>query len=383
VKTTFRLLALFALTVAMLFGVAGDARAQSTGDGAGTAATPRDVPLLLQPSAVKVPALPGDFYQRDNGWMNLAYPPSVDERMEHLVLTATDVKARLALELGQPVLDHVEVRVGRTPEEMAALAGTDLPVPPYATGVAWPALHLVVLSLQSPGSAEAPDLDELVAHELTHVALEDAVLGHHVPRWFTEGLAVHESGEKSWVRTHTLWDATLSRTVLPLADLDRGFPDDNRYEVSIAYAESADFLRFLLRGTDRARFASLVVRVRNGEPFDAALADSYGATLRVLEYEWRKELGERYGYVPVLTGGSVIWVGVVFLMGIGWVRKRKQARAKLAEWEAEERAMETAMAAAKARTLDELGDEQPMGPAIDRKPPVPMVEHEGNWYTLH
>jgi hypothetical protein len=332
---------------------------------------------------VRVPPPPNDFYLRDNGWMKLAYPPSVDERMDRLVLTASDVKARLALELGQPVLDHVDIRVGRTPEEMAALAGTDLPVPPYASGVAWPALHLVVLSLQSPQTAEAPDLDELVAHELTHVALEDAVLGHHVPRWFTEGLAVHESGEKSWVRTHTLWDATLSRTVLPLADLDRGFPDDNRYEVSIAYAESADFVRFLLRGTDRARFASLVARVRGGAPFDGALADSYGSTTRVLEYEWRKELQERYGYVPVLTGGSIIWVGIVFLMGIGWVRKRRQARAKLAEWEAEERAMETAMAAAKARTLDELGEEQPMSATLEQKPPVPMVEHDGTWYTLH
>jgi hypothetical protein len=217
-------------------------------------------------------------------------------------------------------------------------------------------------------------------HELAHVALEDAVAGHHVPRWFTEGLAIHESGEFAFKRWQTLSDAALSNRVLPLSEIDRGFPDDNRYEVSIAYAESADFLRFLLRNADRARFASLVARVRAGTPFDRALSDAYGTDIRKLEFEWREELSKRYSYLPALTGGTLVWVLIVGLMAIGWWRKRRAAKAKLAEWEEEERTIDEAVERARAATRPIQANESAMPVKVAN---LPMVEHDGNWHTLH
>ena len=382
-----RIRLLFAMVLALLGLFSPSARAQAADPQAPPVeSSPRDAPLVLQPSAVKIPALPAGFQTRDAGWLLLEFPASLADRADPLYTEANDVKAHLSDELGQDVLDHVVVRLTRTPEEMASLAPADYPPPRYASGVAYPAMHLVLLTMQAPVGSESPDLDEVFRHELSHVALEDAVNGNHVPRWFTEGLAVHESGEHSMVRTHTLWDATLSRAVMPLSELDRGFPDDNRYEVSIAYAESADFLRFLLRSADRARFVSLVARVRAGSTFDRALADAYGTDLRRLEYEWREELTKRYGYVPVLTGGSIIWVGIVGLMGAGYWRKKRQARAKLAQWEAEERAIDAAVLATKQHANASVA---PPPPEVDptvvvkRAPNLPMVEHDGTWHTLH
>ena len=46
-------------------------------------------------------------------------------------------------------------------------------------------------------------------HELAHIALQDATLGHHVPRWFNEGFAIHASGESRYLRWKTLENATL------------------------------------------------------------------------------------------------------------------------------------------------------------------------------
>jgi hypothetical protein len=138
-------------------------------------------------------------------------------------------------------------------------------------------------------------------------------------------------------------------------------------------------LRFLLRSADRARFASLVSRVRSGAAFDRALADAYGTDVRRLEYEWREELTKRYGYTPVLTGGSIVWVGIIGLMAIGWVRKRRRAKAKLAEWEEEERAIDEA--AERARAATQAVAE---GTSMPKQPPaLPMVEHQGEWHTLH
>jgi hypothetical protein len=371
-----RALVLLAALVALAWSPTARAE-QDTG-----ALSPRDVSVVVQPSAVTVPAMPSEFQRIDDGWLVLEFPGSVRERVESLARDAQDFRAQLAGDLGQPVLDHVLVRVARTPDQMAELAPTGAPPPEYAAGVAYPSMHLALLALQAPDTWEAPDLVELMRHELTHVALSDAVAGQHVPRWFDEGFAIHESGELPWSRFKTLADASMSHRLLPFAELDRGFPND-KYEVTVAYAESADFVRFLMRDDERARFGSLVERVRGGKAFERALDDAYDTDLRKLEFEWREEVGQRFGVVPMLTGGGLLWVLIVVLAVAAWVKRRRRAKAKLAQWAREEAEMDLALArqreqrqpapvvAAAEETLPEV------------RPSLPLVEHEGRWYTLH
>lgn len=348
---------------------------------------PRDAPQILDVSAVRIPPIPANYTERDLGWLHLSYVPAAHERVEPLIAKAAEMKAKLEEHFGQTVLAHVDVRVARTTEEMAQLAPVGLPPPAYASGVAYPALHLVLLTLTAPdASADAPNLEEVFDHELAHVALEDAVAGHHVPLWFNEGVAIHESGELPFLRVKTLSDATLSKTVIPLSDLDRGFPGE-RYEVNIAYAESADFVRFLLRDADRGRFVSLLERVRRGDPFERSLGDAYGTNLRKLEYEWREELFNHYSLIPILTGGSLIWVLLIAMMAVGYVRRRRAAKATLSRWEKEEAALDAAVAAAdeaERRARIETGlPGLPDHPAMRMAPGLPKIEHDGDWHTVH
>jgi hypothetical protein len=344
---------------------------------------PRDVALFVQPSAAKLPGRPTDFQRIERGWLTLELPTSVHDRAEGLVREAEEFRRSLSSEFGQGVLGNVLVRVARTPEQMAELAPEDAPPPEYAAGVAYPTVHLALLALKAPGTWEAPDMVELLRHELAHLALYDAVAGHHVPRWFDEGLAIHESGELPWARRVALADASLGNHLLPFGELDRGFPADH-YDVNVAYAESADFVSFLLRDSDRARFGSLVERVRAGAAFDRAIEDAYGTDMRKLEYEWRTELSRRFGIVPALTGGGLLWVLIVGLAGTAWVKRRRRAKEKLARWATEEAEMEAAIAAAdKARA-----EKTPAAPGDDEIPArptrsIPIVEHEGRWYTVH
>ncbi len=372
-------LARFLLVLAALLALAWPLRAAA--DETAPDLLPRDVSVVVQPEAAKLPPLPGDFQRLEHGWITVELPASLRDRGDALLREADDFRARLSEDFGQPALDGLVVRIARTPEQMAELAPESAPPPPYAAGVAYPSLHLVLLALQAPQTWDAPDLPELLQHELTHVALTDAVAGHHVPRWFDEGLAIHESGELPWARTKTLWDATLAKRLLPLSYLDKGFPADS-YEVNEAYAESADFVRFLMRDTDRARFGSLLQRMRAGVPFDRTLEDAYGADVRKLEYEWREELGRRFGVIPMITGGGLLWVLMMGLAGAAWLKKRRRAKAKLAEWAREEAAMDTVLAAASAATEGSVSpaaeDEVPQ-----RMPSIPVVEHDGRWHTLH
>jgi hypothetical protein len=356
---------------------------------------PRDVALLVQPAAVRLPPIPADFERIERGWLTLEFPRSVHDRVEALVGEADEFRAHLSAELGQTALEHALVRIARTPDQMAELAPEGAPPFVYAAGMAYPWAHLAILALKAPDTWEAPNLVELLRHELAHLALSDALAGHHVPRWFDEGLAIHESRELPWARRMALTDASLSRRLLPLDELDRGFPAD-RYEVNVAYAESADFVSFLLRDSDRARFGSLIERVRAGAAFGRALEDAYGTDLRKLEYEWQTELSHRFGLVPVLTGGGLVWTLIVGLAGAAWVKRRRQAKEKLARWAREEAEMEAALletqhqqrgegtAAAPAAQAGEstaapTEGGMPQGPARG----IRIVEHEGRWYTVH
>jgi hypothetical protein len=376
------LLALLASVIAWLALSLGSV-ARAEGDDGAAALAPRDVAVVVQPAAVQLPPLPADFERIDDGWLTLEFPASVRDRVAPLTADADAFRARLAVDLGQPVLDHVRMRIARDPEQMAALAPIGAPTFSYASGMAYPSLGVALLSLKAPRSWEATELTTLSRHELMHLALNDAIAGHTVPRWFDEGLAIHESGEQWTERLGTLWQAALAKTLLSFSDLDRGFVADSG-EVNVAYAESADVVRFLMRDDDRARFGSLIQRLRSGTAFDRALGDAYDTDLRKLEYEWRSEVSHRFGVLPLLTGGGALWGLIVVLAGVAFVKRRRRAKAKLAQWAREEADMDAAAEAARERLEREkiIPVEDDDVPAHVRAE-VPVVEHEGRWYILH
>jgi hypothetical protein len=139
-----------------------------------------------------------------------------------------------------------------------------------------------------------------------------------------------------------------------------------------------------MRDPDRARFGSLVERVRGGEPFGRALEDAYGTDERKLEYEWREEVSHRFSVLPLLTGSGMLWVLASGLAIAAWWKRRKRAKAKLAAWAREEAEMDAALAMVRDRPqiVAPPPTEEAM-PPMASSPGVPVVEHQGRWYTLH
>lgn len=371
---TSRLLRLV-LAFVLAFAFTGAPRIARAQDPA-TAVQPADVPLVVSSAQVTIPPVPAGYLTEDRGWLRFSYPPAAKERVAGILRDADSVKADLAELLGQPVLDHVEVRVAPTFSDMARLAPVGAPVPEYASGIAYNGMHLVLLTMMAPRGSEATDLDAVFRHELAHVALEDAVHGRHVPVWFNEGLAVNFASER-FERTYTLAQATLQGTLLPLADLERSMGKTTD-EVPIAYAESADFVHFLQRRTDRVRFAALIARVGEGQTFDRAASDAYGADLRKLEYQWRGDLEKRFSVLPILTGGGFVWVLVMCGLVYAYVKKRRRAKKILDRW-AHEEALEDARAARRA----EAEREEALGLLGSAALRPQKVEHDGHWHTLH
>lgn len=348
-------------------------------------ARPSDHPMAR---GVEVPPVPEGFSTHDGGWIHFAYQPSSRARVEPLKQAADEVRSELRDLLGRDVLERVHVRVGRTVSEMETLAPEGAGYPKYAGGVAYSEIGLVLLTEQPRFPGERHDLLQVFRHELAHIALHDAVGHRNVPRWFNEGFAVHASGEAVTDRMQTLWTATLAGNLLPLADLAQRFPADAT-EASVAYAQAADVVRYLLRAHEAHRFRALIERLRSEQSFDAALGDAYATDPSNLEYEWREDVARRYTFWPVLFSGTMVWMGALGLFVWGWRKRQKRNRKILARWAVEE-AQEDARRAERASSRPvhivlarpSEAMQVPPGERISR-PDIPKVEHDGNWHTLH
>src|SRR5262249_22829786 len=143
----------------------------------------------------------------------------------------------------------LDIRIALAPEQMRALVGPHTPLPGYANGIAFPEAGLVLLTLTEPETFLRPDLQAVLTHELSHVALYRAVRGAALPRWFSEGVAVQQAQESSLNRIRTLWEGTLRGSLLPLDSLANAFPTRHA-DIDLAYAQSADFVGYMLSGGD-------------------------------------------------------------------------------------------------------------------------------------
>ncbi len=348
---------------------------------------PADAPRL-GPDRVKLPPIAAGFSTYDGGWIRITYHPSSRERIEPLIAAADEAKRALEEWRGALVLSNVRVDGARTPGEMATLAPRGAPYPEYASGVAYPELGLVLLTLTPRYPNESFDLTQIFRHELAHVALEDAVASRPVPRWFNEGFAVMASGETSFERMSTLLTATVSDRLLPLSQVERTFPSDES-KVSVAYAQAADVVRFLVRREDRHRFRALVRELRAGQTLDIAAREAYGVDLVTLEHEWREDVAKRYTFWPILFSGTVVWAGVIGLFFLGWRKRRLRSRATLQRWardEAREDDLKRLEESARIHIVLQRAPATASTPLPAAQPPeieVPRVEHDGSWHTLH
>lgn len=360
---------------------------------------PYDAPRI-EPKGASIPPLPPEYLTQEEGWLKIAFHPSIPpERIRQFISQAGAIRSELASSLEADVLPSIEVRIAARSGEMARLSPAE--PPGYTTAVAWSELNLVVMSLASPVSLEPPRPVDVLRHELAHIALDQAVQGKPLPRWFHEGFAVAFAGDHGSLRAQTLCLAALRGRLLGLSEIEANLPVDAP-QSSVAYAEAADFLRFLGRGEAKDKLAALIRGVREGDPLEGAMLKAYGASPAEIEMAWRKDMARRYGFLPVLLCGAIVWIAAAAGLSIRRARRDKARRPivvrhnKRIEAEARSRSIPIPPSAARSlavsRAPRELGQGAGGGAAASSAtggepiPPdadIPKVEHEGEWHTLH
>ncbi len=260
------------------------------------------------------------------------YEPGAEALVAPLAQNAEAVRLRVCRELALPCFQGpIEVRLARSEEEFrAALPGRDTPVD-NVVGVAYPTANRIVLRADAKGLFT---LAETFEHEVSHIAVQRGVGRTRLPRWFLEGLALHQAGQPLAERLESATSAALTRQLIPLGRLERGFPREPA-ATRLAYAQSMLFFRELLQRGGISRIQALLQAVRRGEAFPSAFLRLYGESLDAVERAFVIDLTTGASWVPILTSGGLIWVVATGLFLWSYVRRRRRARATLRRWDAE------------------------------------------------
>ena len=272
----------------------------------------------------------------------------------------------------------VQVRIVSRPDEMAEMAPKESPPPEWSGAVAYPKENLIIVPLRNRFGSPNPDLTRVMSHELSHLALRQSLNDADVPRWFSEGIAIHQS-ETSSIKRHVLvWLAARRDGLLGLGEMEH-YPEDIG-EIDLAYAQAADFVGFLIKKEGWLGIRAVIRRIAEGASFDEAVSYVFVHSLAGLELEWRSGLTSRWQWVPILTGTSALWGLIVALFFIAYFSVKKRRRRRLDEMAAEEAALDSVI-----HTLDTLAKQTlPSRPQASSTASVPTsIRIDDEIHTLH
>jgi hypothetical protein len=281
---------------------------------------------------------------------------------------------------GKPALSQfpVSVRIVSSPDQIADAAPKGVIPPPWSEAVAFPEHNMIVLSLRNHIGAPIADLPEVLRHELSHLALRQALKGKAVPRWFSEGIAIHQSEESAIERHLLVWRAALSNRMLPLSEIDQ-YPERTG-DVNLAYAQAADFLAFLLNQDGRFGIRAVIRKVADGEQFDKAVDAVYGQSLLSMERDWRSTLIQRWRWVSLLASQHALWGAIVVLFIAAYIATRRRKKRKLLVMQREEEAVERVIETLESMAAKTLPS-SPKASSLERIPT--KIRIDDDIHTLH
>jgi len=148
---------------------------------------------------------------------------------------------------------------------------------------------------------ESPDLQSIMAHEMTHVYYDGFYLeGHEDPMWLSEGMATFDQVELGLTKPNWL------RPNLRILEEGGGYSlkqlmgvttlnGASDAEVQLWYTEAYSVVRFLTKLPPRNGFYKFSVSIRQGHGVAKSLLAGYGMPynrIQALEYAWRFHLSK-------------------------------------------------------------------------------------------
>lgn len=158
-----------------------------------------------------------------------------------------------------------------------------------------------VIAMDSPSARKPGDFNwgATLWHEMSHVFILTAT-NHRVPRWFTEGLAVHEEGQHSpeWRNRATpdVIAAIRDKKLLPVTQLDRGFVfPEYPAQVIVSYFQAGTICDFVGEKWSDDKLLGMVQSFARLQTTPEAITQNLGITAEQFDQQYLAWLNQRYG----------------------------------------------------------------------------------------
>jgi hypothetical protein len=278
---------------------------------------------------------PAHVYLSPRSRLQFVAGRGADAIAEQLARTAEDDRDWANRDVGQDYQGQTTVRVAVDPVSFLALQPPNAPAPPWASGVAYPELNLIVLKV----GVHETNPRALLRHELSHIAVGQLTDGR-APRWLLEGLAVVHAGDEWNSEGPSLIKAALADNLYSFDRLARGFPE-RASEAELAYAQSAHFVKYLIDRFGEDHLQQVIIEMVHGATFDAAVDKVLQATPAQLENAWRRTISRWEMLFRVVSNHEFHWgLATLLCLYAGWkVRRRRHARLVALEHEEQAEAM--------------------------------------------
>lgn len=158
-----------------------------------------------------------------------------------------------------------------------------------------------VVAMDSPSAREPGDFNwgATLWHEMSHVFILTAT-NHRVPRWFTEGLAVHEEGAHSteWKNRATpdVLAAIRDKKLLPVTGLDRGFVyPDYPAQVIVSYFQAGSICDFIAEKWGEGKLLDMVHSYAKLATTPQTIQQNLGITPEEFDRQYLTWIDSQYG----------------------------------------------------------------------------------------
>ncbi len=159
----------------------------------------------------------------------------------------------------------------------------------------------LVVAMDSPSARRPGDFNwgSTLWHEMSHVFILTAT-GFHVPRWFTEGLAVHEEGKHSpeWKLEPTpeVLAAIRDKKLLPVVRLDRGFVyPDYPAQVMVSYFQAGSICDFVEEKWGEGELLDMVHSYEQLKTTPQAIHQNLGLAPEEFDQQYLAWIDSKYG----------------------------------------------------------------------------------------
>jgi hypothetical protein len=158
-----------------------------------------------------------------------------------------------------------------------------------------------VVAMDSPSARKPGDFNwgSTLWHEMSHVFILTST-NHRVPRWFTEGLAVHEEEERSpeWKNRATpeVLLAIRDKKLLPVATLDRGFVSpEYPSQVVVSYFEAGSICDFVKEKWGEEKLLDMTHSFAKLQTTPQVIQQNLGIAPDDFDKQYLAWIGQKYG----------------------------------------------------------------------------------------